>query len=239
MPARGPEPISARSPAILVSDTASTFSAPDSSTSASRLAWASKGSFGASIWRRPDSLRRRGRTRAANFGCVFSPVPVAVPPSGIWPDVHERGGDPLLGERDLGGVAAELLAERHGYRVHQVGAARLDHVLEAAGLACQRAFERLQRRQQVVLRQLQRRQLDRRGEHVVGGLTHVDVVVGVHPAAGQGGDDLVGVRVRGGARAGLEDVDRELAVVLPGGDLAARPARSARRSLSGAARVRR
>jgi len=37
--------------------------------------------------------------------------------------------------------------------------------------------------------------------------------------AGEVGDHLVGVHVRGGARAGLEDVDRELAVVLAGRDL--------------------
>ena len=41
-PARGPEPISARSLAILIIETATTLSAPESSTSASRLAWASK-----------------------------------------------------------------------------------------------------------------------------------------------------------------------------------------------------
>ena len=40
-------------------------------------------------------------------------------------------------------------------------------------------------------------------------------------------DDLVGVHVRGGARAGLEDVDRELAVVLARGDLARGRARCA------------
>ena len=45
-PARGPEPIHARSWAIFVSETAMTFSAPDSSTSASRLPCASKGSSG-------------------------------------------------------------------------------------------------------------------------------------------------------------------------------------------------
>jgi hypothetical protein len=33
------------------------------------------------------------------------------------------------------------------------------------------------------------------------------------------GDDLVGVHVRGGARAGLEDVDGELVVKLTGGHL--------------------
>ena len=49
IPARGPEPISARSLAIFVSETASTFSAPESSTSASRLPWASNGSSGGLI----------------------------------------------------------------------------------------------------------------------------------------------------------------------------------------------
>ena len=38
------------------------------------------------------------------------------------------------------------------------------------------------------------------------------------PVAGEVGDHLVGVHVRGGARAGLEDVDRELVVVLALGD---------------------
>ena len=47
MPARGPEPMSARSLAIFVSETATTLSIPDSSTSASRLACASNGSSGA------------------------------------------------------------------------------------------------------------------------------------------------------------------------------------------------
>ena len=41
-------------------------------------------------------------------------------------------------------------------------------------------------------------------------------------AAAMRGDDLVGVHVRAGARAGLEDVDRELVVVLAVGDLGGR-----------------
>ena len=83
MPARGPEPMSAMSWAILVSDTATTFSAPESSTSASRLACASNGSAGGSILSLVWRVSSR-RTRSANFGCVLRPVPVAVPPSGIW-----------------------------------------------------------------------------------------------------------------------------------------------------------
>ena len=44
------------------------------------------------------------------------------------------------------------------------------------------------------------------------------MVVRVDALARERGDDLVGVHVRGRARAGLEDVDRELIVVLAGGD---------------------
>ena len=82
MPARGPEPISARSLAIFVSETAMTFSAPESSTSASRLPCASNGSSGARM-SRPVASESSARTFSANSGCVLRPVPVAVPPSGI------------------------------------------------------------------------------------------------------------------------------------------------------------
>jgi hypothetical protein len=40
----------------------------------------------------------------------------------------------------------------------------------------------------------------------------------MNPLAGESGDHLVDVRVRGGSRPGLKDVDGELVVVLPGGD---------------------
>ena len=83
-PARGPEPIQRRSLEILVSDTATVFSAPDAATRPSRLACASNGSAGGRI-SRPVSATSRARTRAANSGCVLRPVPVAVPPSGISP----------------------------------------------------------------------------------------------------------------------------------------------------------
>ena len=81
-PARGPEPISRRSLAIFVRLTATTLSAPEASTSPSRAACASNGSAGGEIWR-PVSAASSSRTFAAKSGCVFSPVPTAVPPSGI------------------------------------------------------------------------------------------------------------------------------------------------------------
>ncbi len=76
-----------------------------------------------------------------------------------------------------------------------------------------------ERGQQLVLGDVERGEMHGGGEHVVGGLAHVDVVVRVGAVAGELGDHLVGVRVRRGARARLEDVDRELRVVLARGDL--------------------
>ena len=64
----------------------------------------------------------------------------------------------------------------------------------------------------------ERGEVDGGREDVVRALAHVDVVVRVHVLAGEGGDDLVGVHVRARARAGLEDVDRELVVVLAARD---------------------
>jgi hypothetical protein len=83
-------------------------------------------------------------------------------------------------------------------------------------LSLQRRGQPVHGRQQVVGDLVQRRQVDGRRENVVRRLAHVDVVVGVNPVAREVGDHLVGVHVRGGARAGLEDVDRELIVVLAG-----------------------
>ncbi len=65
---------------------------------------------------------------------------------------------------------------------------------------------------------VERGQMDGRREDVVRRLAHVHVVVGVDALAGQRGDHLVGVHVRRGAGAGLEDVDRELVVQLAAGD---------------------
>ena len=144
---------------------------------------------------------------------------MAVPPSGIWPTRPQRRLDPLDPEPHLRRVAAELLAEGDRHRVHQVGAAGLDHVGELLRLRLERRLRAppiAGSRSWVDL--AERREVDGGGEDVVGRLAHVDVVVGVAPVAGEVGDHLVGVHVRGGARAGLEDVDRELVVVLAGGD---------------------
>ena len=87
---------------------------------------------------RPVSSDSRARTRSANSGCVFRPVPTAVPPSGIWPSRGNVSRDARDALAHLRRVAAELLAERHGHRVHPVGAARLDDVVELARLRLER-----------------------------------------------------------------------------------------------------
>ena len=137
----------------------------------------------------------------------------------------ERAGDAIAAEGDLRGVAAELLAQRDGDGVHEVGAPGLDHVLELLGLGGQRGLQAVEGGQQALVIAVERRQVHGRGEHVVRRLAQVDVVVRMDAVAGQRGDDLVGVRVRGRAGARLEDVDRELVVVLAGG----RPRRRRRR----------
>ena len=64
----------------------------------------------------------------------------------------------------------------------------------------------------------ERGEVDGRREDVVRALAHVDVVVRVDVVTGERCDHLVGVHVRARARAGLEDVDRELVVVVAVGD---------------------
>ena len=80
----------------------------------------------------------------------------------------------------------------------------------------------------------ERRQVDGGGEDVVRRLPHVHVVVRVHVVARERGDDLVRVHVRRRARAGLEDVDRELVVELAVGD--ATPAPEIRSAFSASSR---
>jgi hypothetical protein len=61
------------------------------------------------------------------------------------PEVRERRADAFVTLADLRRVAAELLAKRHRYCVHQMRAPRLDDVVELRRLALQRVGETLQR----------------------------------------------------------------------------------------------
>ena len=75
---------------------------------------------------------------------------------------------------------------------------------------------------------LQSRQVNGRGDHVVGRLAHVHGIIGMNrrptsphsaqPLIGDSRDHLVGVHVRRRAAAGLEHIEHELVVVLALGD---------------------
>ena len=78
-PQRGPEPSRRMSLAILLRLTATTLSAPDSSTSASCAASASN-LLGAVTNGRPVSAATSSAKRSAKPGVALRPVPTAVPP---------------------------------------------------------------------------------------------------------------------------------------------------------------
>ena len=82
-PQRGPEPSSRTSFAILVRLTATTFSAPDSSTRASCAASASN-LFSAVTNGRPVIAATSRANFSAKPGGAFRPVPTAVPPWASW-----------------------------------------------------------------------------------------------------------------------------------------------------------
>ena len=82
-PQRGPEPSRRMSLAILVSDTASTLSTPDSSTSVSWLASASNLLGAVSNGSRVSLAISAANFSAKPFGAL-SPVPTAVPPWASW-----------------------------------------------------------------------------------------------------------------------------------------------------------
>ncbi len=157
--------------------------------------------------------------------------PQPLPPTGELQDRLESPFGPFNRKRELPGEAAELLAEperrarpRGGSRPilmilsHSLAFAAKGHprTVSSAGIS---VFRMLTRDGDV----------DCRREGVVGALPHVDVVVGVdrlvlgEAVAAEDldrpvGDDFVGVHVARRPRSGLEDVDREFAVELAGGD---------------------
>ncbi len=131
----------------------------------------------------------------------------------------------------LADKSADLLAEPQRRGVCQVRAANLDDGVPLRGLVRQRRPQPLQGRQQFGFDRQGRSHVDRGGEHVVGRLSHVYVVVRMdrllfgQPVAashfdGPVGNDLVGIHVRRRAGAGLVDVDGKLIVEFPGGHFA-------------------
>ena len=93
--------------------------------------------------------------------------------------VRPDGVDPLNALLYLGSVAAELLAERDGRGVLEVGASGLDDVVERRFLRGEFLPERLQGRDHVALDRLEGGDVHRGGDDVVRRLAEVDVVVGV------------------------------------------------------------
>ena len=77
------------------------------------------------------------------------------------------------------GIGAELLPQPHRHGILQVGAPRLDHVVELDGLVAQLGGQAVDLAGQFV-QPPQAAQADGGGDGVVGALRHVDVVVGVH-----------------------------------------------------------
>ena len=134
------------------------------------------------------------------------------------------------GEFDLPGKAAELLAESQGGRIGEMGSPDLDDLVPLLGLISEHRMEPLQSGDQLGVNRQRDGDMDRGRERVVRALPHVDMVVGVdrfggfEPVAPREfdravGDDLVGVHVARCPRSGLEDIDRELVVELPGCNL--------------------
>ena len=180
-PVLGPEAIQRTSLAIFSSAAASARSSPDRLTSASRAPWAAKWS-----WASWTVDARAARTAApvtarAKPAGALSPVPVAVPPRGTSPTRSSAARDALGRLADLRGVAAELLAERDRRGVHQVGAPGL-HDRGVGRRPARRARRRGGRGRAAGRGCASDRggHVDRRGEHVVGRLRGVHLVVRVH-----------------------------------------------------------
>ena len=203
--------------AIFVSETATVLRAPEISTRASRAACASNGSAGAEIVR--PALQGEQRANAlGELGVRVEAGADSCPAERDLAEARQRALDAGDALANLRRVAAELLAEGYGHGVHEVRAAGLHDVVELLGFPLERGRKRVERREQAVRCLVQRGQVHGRREDVIRRLAHVHVVVRVDVVARQRRDHLVRVHVRRRARAGLEDVDRELVVELTCGD---------------------
>ncbi len=111
------------------------------------------------------------------------PVPTAVPPSGTSATRGSAACDALDAEAHLARVAAELLAEGHGRRIHEVGAAGLDGARPQLGLLLEGDREVVERGDEVADERARHGDVHRGREHVVRRLRGVDVVVRVHGRA--------------------------------------------------------
>ena len=141
-------------------------------------------------------------------------------------------GHPAEAPADGGGIGLELLAQPDRHGVLQLGAAHFQNVVELLCLQVQSPHQGGQRLFQTA-QQHQSGHLTGGGDHVVGGLAAVHMVVGVDQGVvsqlapqmddGHVGNDLVGVHIHRGACTALHGVHDELIVVPPCGDLVAGP----------------
>ena len=152
------------------------------------------------------------------------PVPIAVAPR----LTSRNRAVGLLQARDVfldgGEVGVELLPERHRDRVLKLRPPDLEHVAELDRLRLEGESEFIERSDQRRCRE-DDRQPQRGRIGVIGGLRHVDVVIGVkrrvvslrtpHQLERDIGDHLVGVHVGGGSGAALDRIDHELVVIAP------------------------
>ena len=179
IPARGPEPISARSLAIFVSETARPSARPTARPARRGCPAPRTGPRAARI-SSPVASVRRARTRVGELLVGVQPGAGRGAAERDLSDLRERVADPARAEPHLRGVAGELLPERDRNRVHQVRAAGLDDVVELGRLrAAATASSCSSAGSSSFVASSERREVDRRREHVVGGLAHVDVVVGM------------------------------------------------------------
>jgi hypothetical protein len=127
------------------------------------------------------------------------PLPTAVPPSASW--ASRSRVDSLPGLLNLRRPAANLLAKADRHRVHKVRPAGLDNIVRFLGPAAEHELEMVQRGNQRFVDEQIGRDVDRRRNHVVAALAHVDVVVGMDRPIQYGnlgsaaGDHLVRVHV--------------------------------------------
>jgi hypothetical protein len=137
----------------------------------------------------------------------------------------------IVGEH--AGVTRPLLTERDRGGILHVGAADLDDVLPFAGLVRDGIVQLSDSRHETPLHPDGRRHVHGRGERIIRGLRHVDVVVRMNrPLAAERRacelaatvrDDLIHVHVELRATAGHPLVQRKHVVMLPREDLIAHP----------------
>ena len=146
-PERGPDARKRMSLAILFSDTATAFSAPDASTMASLPASASN-LLAAGTKEQPVSFATSAAKASAKPACAFSPVPTAVPPCASCSSRGSGAFDARDAVADLLSVAGKVLAEGQRRRILGMRATDLDDVGERGRLLRQRRLQQPQRRQQ-------------------------------------------------------------------------------------------